>query len=80
MWGVGARRRSASTIAIRERGRGDHVCTQPVPEDLAALAALADAGRLTVHIDRVLPPAEAVDALRRSQTGRGRRKIVLDIG
>jgi NADPH:quinone reductase-like Zn-dependent oxidoreductase len=56
------------------------VFTQPVPEDLAALAAVAHAGRLTVHIDRVLQPAEAVDALRLSQTGRVRRKIVLDIG
>ncbi|WP_079022713.1 zinc-binding dehydrogenase [Streptomyces resistomycificus] len=48
--------------------------------DLTALASLADAGRRTVHIDRVLPLAETVDALRLSQTGRVRGKIVLDIG
>ncbi|WP_286259797.1 NADP-dependent oxidoreductase [Streptomyces graminofaciens] len=58
---------------------GHQVWTQPVPEDLAALASLADAGDLTVHIDRVLPLAEAADALRLSQTGRVRGKIVLDV-
>ncbi|MGW2892960.1 zinc-binding dehydrogenase, partial [Streptomyces griseoruber] len=43
-------------------------------------ASLADAGELTVHIDRVLPLAEAADAFRLSETGRVRGKIVLEIG
>lgn len=64
---------------VIQRG-GHQVWTQPVPADLAALASLADAGELTVHIDRVLPLAEAADAFRLSQTGRVRGKIVLGVG
>ncbi|MER7483122.1 zinc-binding dehydrogenase, partial [Streptomyces sp. NPDC126510] len=41
---------------------------------------LADAGKLTVHVDRVLPLAEAAEAFRLSQTRRIRGKIVLDVG
>jgi NADPH:quinone reductase-like Zn-dependent oxidoreductase len=55
------------------------VWTQPDPSDLNALAALADAGELMVPIERALPLAEAIEALRLSQTGRVRGKIVLDV-
>ncbi|MFF9778782.1 NADP-dependent oxidoreductase [Streptomyces sp. NPDC013978] len=73
--------RVASIVDPDVTRRGGHqVWTQPVPSDLAALAGLADAGKLTLHIDRVLPLAEAADAFRLSQTGRVRGKIVLDIG
>ncbi|MGX5210340.1 zinc-binding dehydrogenase [Streptomyces violaceus] len=64
--------------AVLRRSRSESGGTPRVhparPEDLAALAALADAGRLRVHLDRVLRLAEAVDALRLSQTGRVRGK------
>jgi NADPH:quinone reductase-like Zn-dependent oxidoreductase len=73
--------RVASIVDPEVTQRGGHqVWTQPVPSDLAALASLADAGELTVHIDRVLPLAEAADAFRLSETGRVRAKIVLEIG
>ncbi|MCX4759685.1 NADP-dependent oxidoreductase [Streptomyces sp. NBC_01275] len=73
--------RVASIVDPEVTQRGGHqVWTQPVPSDLAALASLADAGELTVHIDRVLPLAEAADAFRLSETGRVRGKIVLEIG
>ncbi|WP_327313557.1 NADP-dependent oxidoreductase [Streptomyces sp. NBC_01235] len=73
--------RVASIVDPEVTQRGGHqVWTQPDPSDLAALASLADAGKLTVHIDRVLPLAEAADAFRLSQTGQVRGKIVLEIG
>ncbi|BBC29063.1 hypothetical protein SGFS_003540 [Streptomyces graminofaciens] len=73
--------RVASIVDPEVTQRGGHqVWTQPDPSDLAALASLADAGDLTVHIDRVLPLAEAADAFRLSETGRVRGKIVLEIG
>ncbi|WP_093790032.1 NADP-dependent oxidoreductase [Streptomyces sp. cf124] len=73
--------RVASIVDPEVTQRGGHqVWTQPDPSDLATLASLADAGGLTVHIDRVLPLAEAADAFRLSETGRVRGKIVLEIG
>ncbi len=67
--------RVASIVDPDVTRRGGHqVWTQPVPSDLAALASLVDAGKLTVHIDRVLPLAEAADAFRLSRTGRVRRQ------
>ncbi|MDX3638086.1 NADP-dependent oxidoreductase [Streptomyces sp. MB09-02B] len=73
--------RVASIVDPDVTRRGGHqVWTQPDPSDLAALASLADAGKLTLHIDRVLPLAEAADAFRLSRTGRVRGKVVLDIG
>lgn len=53
---------------------------RPDAADLAELARLADAGELTVHVDRVLPLSEAAEAFRLSQEGRTRGKLVLDIG
>ncbi|WP_412566364.1 zinc-binding dehydrogenase [Streptomyces europaeiscabiei] len=73
--------RVASIVDPEVTQRGGHqVWTQPDPSDLAALASLGDTGELTVHIDRVLPLAEAADAFRLSQTGRVRGKIVLEVG
>ncbi|UUU19106.1 NADP-dependent oxidoreductase [Streptomyces sp. DSM 40750] len=73
--------RVASIVDPDVARRGGHqVWTQPDPSELAALASLADAGGLTVHIDRVLPLSEAAEAFRLSQTGRVRGKIVLEIG
>lgn len=58
---------------------GHFVWVRPSSTDLAALADLADAGRLTVHVDRTLPLAEAAEAWRLSRTGRTRGKIVLTV-
>ncbi|ARH95655.1 NADP-dependent oxidoreductase [Streptomyces sp. MOE7] len=58
--------------------KGGHlVWVRPDSAGLTALGALADAGKLTVHVDAVFPLSEAAEALRRSQEGRTRGKIVL---
>ncbi|MBT1090095.1 NADP-dependent oxidoreductase [Streptomyces sp. Tu102] len=53
---------------------------RPDPADLTALAELADAGRLAVHVERGLPLAEAAEAWRISREGRVRGKLVLSVG
>ena len=58
---------------------GRYVFVRPSADDLAALAELADTGRLTVNIDRELSLAEAGEAFRVSQEGRTRGKIVLTV-
>ncbi|MFG3225535.1 NADP-dependent oxidoreductase [Kitasatospora sp. NPDC048194] len=50
------------------------------PQRLAELAALAAAGKLTIHIRRTLPLARAAEAHRELETGHGRGKIVLITG
>lgn len=52
---------------------------RPDAADLAALARLADAGRLTVSVAHVLPLAQAAQAWRLSQAGHTRGKIVLTV-
>ncbi|UNO39234.1 NADP-dependent oxidoreductase [Streptomyces sp. MST-110588] len=62
------------------KAKGGHmVWVRPDAAGLAALGELADAGQLTVHIDAVLPLAETAQAFRRSQEGRTRGKIVLEV-
>ncbi|MGW0699144.1 NADP-dependent oxidoreductase [Streptomyces sp. NPDC002867] len=56
-----------------------YVWVRPDTAGLTSLAALADAGRLTVHVDRVLPLAEAAEAWRISQSGHTRGKLVLRV-
>lgn len=51
----------------------------PAGVELRELAALADAGKLSVHVDRVFPLAEAGAAQALSQEGRTRGKIVLSV-
>ena len=58
---------------------GRYVFVRPDAADLTALAELADAGKLSVHIDRALPLAEAAEAWRLSAGGRTRGKIVLTV-
>ncbi|MFE6171424.1 NADP-dependent oxidoreductase [Streptomyces sp. NPDC056464] len=61
--------------------KGAHLLwVRPEPADLTALAELADAGRLAVHVERVLPLGEAAEAWRISQEGRVRGKLVLSVG
>lgn len=47
------------------------------PADLTAIAALVDAGRLRVQVDRVMSLADAAEAHKLSESGRVRGKIVL---
>ncbi|GGU74127.1 oxidoreductase [Streptomyces albospinus] len=69
------------SIADGEVGaKGGHmVWVRPDSAGLAALGALADAGKLTVPIDAVFPLAEAAEAFRLSMAGRARGKIVLEV-
>ncbi|WP_052869657.1 NADP-dependent oxidoreductase [Streptomyces niger] len=73
-------KRVASVVDNEVVGKGGHlVWVRPDSADLTALADLADAGKLTVNIDTALPLAQAAEAFRRSQSGRARGKIVLDL-
>ncbi len=63
---------------VKEKG-GHLVWVRPDSDDLTALGALADAGKLTVAVDAVYPLSEAPEALRRSMAGRARGKIVLEV-
>ncbi|MEU6262921.1 NADP-dependent oxidoreductase [Saccharopolyspora shandongensis] len=58
---------------------GHYVWVRPSPEDLAALAGLADSGELAVHVDQVLPLAQAAEAWRLNRLGHTRGKIVLSV-
>ncbi|MER7398097.1 NADP-dependent oxidoreductase [Streptomyces sp. NPDC000151] len=72
--------RVASVVDNEVTGKGGHlVWVRPDSADLTALAELADAGKLTVTIDTALPLDQAAEAFRRSQSGRARGKIVLDV-
>lgn len=77
---LGDRTRVASIADGEVRAKGGHVVwVRPDTADLTALGELADAGKLTVPVDTVLPLAEAAEALTLSQKGRARGKIVLDV-
>ncbi|HCA85297.1 MAG TPA: alcohol dehydrogenase, partial [Streptomyces sp.] len=58
---------------------GRYVFVRPDSAGLTALGELADAGKLTVNVDKELPLAEAAEAFGISQEGRTRGKIVLTV-
>ncbi|MEU9891292.1 NADP-dependent oxidoreductase [Sphaerisporangium sp. NPDC051011] len=61
-----------------ERGIGlEAVSVRPSAADLARLTALAEAGRLTVHVEHVLPFAEVAKAHELISSGRTTGKVVL---
>ncbi|WP_069812387.1 NADP-dependent oxidoreductase [Streptomyces sp. TP-A0874] len=61
---------------IAESG-GRYVFVRPDASDLTDLGELADAGKLTVNVQQVLPLEETDQAFRMSREGRTRGKIVL---
>lgn len=67
----------ASLAAVGATGRLFMV--QPSSEDLGRIAHLIDSGKVRVLIDSVFPLSEARAAHRKSQTGRARGKIVLEV-
>ncbi|MGW2343274.1 NADP-dependent oxidoreductase [Streptomyces sp. NPDC001661] len=72
--------RFASIVEAEAAEKGGHyVWVRPDPADLTALAGLADAGKLTVPVARVLPLAEAAEAWRLSAEGHTRGKLVLSV-
>ncbi|MDO3701813.1 NADP-dependent oxidoreductase [Micromonospora sp. C28SCA-DRY-2] len=58
---------------------GSYLFVKPSTADLSLLAGLVDAGRLTVHVARTFPLAEAAAAHRLVQAGHVRGKVVLEI-
>ena len=50
---------------------------EPSAADLTALATLADQGRLTVHVDREIPLADAEKAHELAASGGAKGKTVL---
>ncbi|WP_236239239.1 NADP-dependent oxidoreductase [Streptomyces sp. CC228A] len=58
---------------------GRYVFVRPDAEDLAALAALAEEGVLSVHVARTFPLEEAADAQRANQEGGLQGKVVVTV-
>ncbi|MET7797122.1 NADP-dependent oxidoreductase [Streptomyces decoyicus] len=74
------RSRVASIADGEVKSKGGHmVWVRPDTDDLTALGALADAGKLTVPVEVIIPLPEAAEAFRRSMAGRARGKIVLEV-
>jgi NADPH:quinone reductase-like Zn-dependent oxidoreductase len=73
-------RRLASIVesSVKAVG-GRYVFVRPSRADLEALAALADAGELTVPVAETFPLARAAAALARLKEGKVRGKIVVDV-
>ncbi|MFE0461966.1 NADP-dependent oxidoreductase [Kitasatospora sp. NPDC058965] len=69
---------STTDPAVRGFG-GRYLFARPDAADLAALAALADAGRLTVNVAATFPLAQAASAQQLNAEGRTRGKIVLTV-
>jgi NADPH:quinone reductase-like Zn-dependent oxidoreductase len=76
--GTGPDRAAVEHQAAARRLRYVRFGFTPAGADLAEIAALVDAGRLRVHVERVLPLSEAALAHELSETGRVRGKLVLD--
>ncbi|MGW0389869.1 NADP-dependent oxidoreductase [Streptomyces sp. NPDC003042] len=76
-------REGAPVISIADNDAGSkgakHIWARADTAVLAALADLADTGRLTVNVEHVLPLANAAEAWKLSATGRTRGKIVLTV-
>ncbi|MET7288694.1 NADP-dependent oxidoreductase [Streptomyces sp. NPDC005573] len=69
---------SIADPAIREKG-GVYVFARPDHAGLTKLGDLADAGKLTVHVERELPLADVAESWRLSQEGHVTGKIVLQV-
>jgi NADPH:quinone reductase-like Zn-dependent oxidoreductase len=69
---------SIAESSVKERG-ARYWFVRPNADDLAALAALADAGKLTVNVSDVFPLERAGEALEKSKSGKPRGKIVVTI-
>ncbi len=68
---------AARTLAARRRAR--FVSVRPVRRDLEAIARLVEEGRLRPVVDRVVPLADAVDAVRRLETRHAHGKVVVRV-
>jgi NADPH:quinone reductase-like Zn-dependent oxidoreductase len=59
--------------------RPDYVFCQPSGDQLRAIGALVEKGRVKPHVSRIYPLADAPAALRESQAGHVRGKLVLNL-
>ncbi|MEU5715178.1 NADP-dependent oxidoreductase [Streptomyces sp. NPDC020403] len=59
---------------------GRYAFVRPDAQGLAHLAELAEQGVISVHVDRVFPLEQAVEAYRLNEQGRTRGKIVVTVG
>lgn len=70
-------------VSIADKAAGDsgghYVWVRPDVADLTKLSELADAGTITVTVDRALPLDQANEAWQLSQEGRTRGKLVLTV-
>jgi NADPH:quinone reductase-like Zn-dependent oxidoreductase len=72
----GGRHASIADPAVTEHG-GSFIWVRPYGWELARLSELADAGKLSVDVDRAFPMDQAADAMRHSQQGHASGKIIL---
>ena len=72
----GGRHASIADPTAAKHG-GHYIWVRPDAAELARLSALADAGKLTVDIDRTFSMDQAADAMRYSKEGHASGKIVL---
>jgi NADPH:quinone reductase-like Zn-dependent oxidoreductase len=72
----GGRHASIADPAAAQHG-GRYIWVRPDGHELARLSELADAGKLTVDVDRTFPMGQAADAMRYNQEGHASGKIVL---
>jgi NADPH:quinone reductase-like Zn-dependent oxidoreductase len=72
----GGRHASIVDPAAAEQG-GSYLWVRPDGSELERLSALADAGKLTVDIERTYPMEQAADAFRTGMAGHAGGKIVL---
>jgi NADPH:quinone reductase-like Zn-dependent oxidoreductase len=68
----------ADPEVVRYGGR--YCFVRPDAQDLGTLAALADRGVISVHVQETFPLERAADAQRLNQEGRTRGKIVVTVG
>ncbi|MEU0785410.1 NADP-dependent oxidoreductase [Streptomyces sp. NPDC006173] len=59
--------------------RAEFMLVEPDRADLECLASLAEEGRLVVHIDRVFPLGQVIDAHKLGEEGRTTGKIILTL-
>ena len=74
----GGRHGSIVEAEVQEDG-GLYLWVRPNPDDLAALADLADAGKLTVPVADVFPLEQTADAFTTSAGGHVRGKVIISV-
>lgn len=66
--------------AAQHNAKGAFCFVQPSNSQLTELAALFDAGKLKIEVAEILPLAQAAGALAKSESGKTRGKLVLEVG